>query len=57
MSGSGTHATKEGVKDIAEATKVKSFKASPKESFSTLVTKAVISSTLIRVREHLVGLV
>jgi hypothetical protein len=54
--GSGCPA-KEGVKDIAEAAKVKALKASPEKSFGTTVAKAVIGRPLIRVREHFIGFV
>jgi hypothetical protein len=54
--GSGCPA-KEGVKDIAEAAKVKALKASPEESLGTTVAKAVISRPLIRVRERFIGFV
>jgi hypothetical protein len=49
--------TEEGVKDIAKAAKVKALKASPEKSLGTTMPKAVIGSSLIRVREHFVGFV
>jgi len=51
--GSGCPA-KEGVKDIAKATEAKPLKALSKGSLGTLMSKAVIGSTLIRIREHLI---
>jgi hypothetical protein len=48
--------TKESVKDVTETTKIKPLKTPPERTLPTKA-KAVIAGPLIRVREHLVGLV
>jgi len=57
LAGSRGHSAKEGIKYIAEATKVKALKAPPEKSLGTTMPKAVIGSALIRVTEHLKGFV
>ena len=49
--------TKEGIKDFTKATEIKPLKTPSKKTLSTAMPKAVISSALVRIRKHLVGLV
>lgn len=57
MAGGGGYSAKEGIKYIAEAARVKAFKALPEKSLGAAVPKAVVGGSFFQVGEHLVSLV
>jgi len=55
--GGFSYSAEEGVKDIAEATKLKALKTPSKKPFGTAMPEAVIGGSFIRIREHFVSLI